>query len=172
MYHRVYVGPHPNMTYPMATIANAAFEFGDTVRADSMHRATVDLAVELLGPDHPDVAGRRSERAAFLFAAGRLAEAEAEYVEAMGIMERGDNTVHPRYAQMLGSLASVVEARGDNVRALSLLERAFERGAAALGVEDPWVIETGHRLGAALRTAGDTTRANAVEVQLPDTVSN
>ncbi len=172
MYGRVYAGPHPNMIYPMATIANAAFAFGDTARADSMHRATVALGAELLGPDHPDVAGRRAERAGFLFRAGRIEEAEAAYRAVMATMERNGNAEHPRYAQVLGSLARVMEAKGDDAARLSLLDRAFEIGTGSLGPDNPWVVETGRRLAAALRTAGDTVRAKGIETSLPDTVAS
>jgi len=107
-------------------LASVSVAAGDIPAAEDYARRGVELASQILGPDHPLRATVLNNLAQAERFAGKYLEAESGYREALGIWERSVGRTHPDYAKGLMNLASFYHERGRDAGAEQLYLEAAE----------------------------------------------
>lgn len=93
---------------------------GDGARAEAPFRRALDLAIEIVGPDHPFTGNARANLGYALSDQGRWTEAEAPFREGLAVNEAGVGADSPDLLDTLTGYAAVLDrlGRGDEAEAL------------------------------------------------------
>jgi tetratricopeptide (TPR) repeat protein len=126
--------------------------------AESASRESLEVAIRLLGPDHPSVATGKDDLAAILDARGDKAEAEALYREALA-MRRRRTPDGPDVAESLNNLALFLKKQGKFDEALPLYEECLKSDERNYGPANPVVGRTLLNLGSLQLARGDEAAA-------------
>ncbi len=119
-------------------------------------RRAVALRIQLLGPQHPDVALGQASVASALLALHKPKEAEALLVSALDVLSHADGADEETVSTLV-KLADNEQGLGQTDSALSRIERGLAIAAAKLGPHHRWVpsllVARGNILLAAHRSA-------------------
>jgi tetratricopeptide (TPR) repeat protein/tRNA A-37 threonylcarbamoyl transferase component Bud32 len=149
---------HPAIAESLLAIGRLQIALEDPRALATLERAR-DLAVATLGPEHPTVASIDTELGIGLFGGERFDESVAVLRRALAIRERALGPDEPGLANILASLAAVLQARGrpaELLESLLLLERAVGILERTFGPE--------HRNTLLAKSNLATTRADFGEV--------
>jgi tetratricopeptide (TPR) repeat protein len=108
-----------------------------------------------LGPDHANVAARRTNLGNVLNDLGDLQGAKTQLERALAISEAALGPDHPAVGTARSNLGAVLKDLGDLQGAKTQQERALETTEAALGPDHPNVGIARSNLGAVLQDLGD-----------------
>lgn len=132
---------------------------GKHEEAEAEHRRALALRIDLLGPEHPDVATSRSNLANTLDALGRFDEAEAENREVLALREKVLGPEHPDVALSRSNLGDVLRSQGRYDEAAAEHRAALELRARSLGPDHPEVAASHNNLGNVLAQSGKLEEA-------------
>ncbi len=106
----------------------AAGESGEDTARQALEEARIGLevAIEAEGPDHPEVAARRSDLASELFRQGDRAGAEEQLRRAVEILRAAPSEEADLTARSLHNLAYVLAAQDKHEEAVGLYRQAIE----------------------------------------------
>jgi tetratricopeptide (TPR) repeat protein len=136
--------------------------------AEPWHNHCLEIAVQRLGDDHPDVAASLNNLAALYRAQGRYSEAESLFVRSLDILERQLGADHPDVAQSLNNLALLYRAQGRYSEAESLYVRSLDIREGQLGADHPDVAQSLNNLAALYRAQGRYSEAEPLFVRSLD----
>jgi hypothetical protein len=95
------------------------------------------LEEKVLGPEHPQTLGTRSDLANTLWSQGKYAKAEAENRTVLTIKEKVLGPEHPETLSTCFDLARCLRAEGAKQEARELAQRAADGAFKVLGPEHP-----------------------------------
>ena len=107
-------------------------EAGDGVRAEPPLRRALELALEIVGPDHPFTGNARTNLGYALADQGRWTEAEAPFREGLAVYESGVGADSPDLLDALAGYAAVLDRLGRAPETEALYQRARAIAAARL----------------------------------------
>ncbi|MCA9650464.1 MAG: serine/threonine protein kinase [Myxococcales bacterium] len=122
---------------------------GEHARALERFEAAHEAKREVLGAEHPEVAGALENVALSLGELGRPRDAEVLHRRTAAIMEEVLGPEHPDFAFSLMNLGYAVAALGKHDEAIEHYSRALEISRAALGPRHPQVSRALSSLGRA-----------------------
>ena len=125
----------------------------------------VAASERVLGPDHPDTLGSRSNLAVAYQAAGRLDEAISLHEQVLAARERVLGPDHPDTLGSRDNLASAYQAAGRLDEAISLHEQALAAREHALGPDHPVTLRSRNNIAADYRAAGRLDEAISLHEQ-------
>lgn len=140
-------------------LANLEIFRGDYDRAESLLRDAMEVAVDMLGDEHPHVASIREGRARLNYRRGNLLAAERELTSVMEIQERALGIDHIYVTTTLTTLGRVLTERGSSREAEAHLRRALELRRGQLPPGDWRIAESAAALGECLAALGRRTEA-------------
>ena len=105
---------------------------GDGARAEAPLRRALDLAMEIVGPDHPFTGNARANLGYALADQGRWTEAEAPFREGLAVFEAGVGADSPDLLDTLAGYAGVLDRLGRAPEAEALYQRARTIAGARL----------------------------------------
>jgi serine/threonine protein kinase/tetratricopeptide (TPR) repeat protein len=144
------------LLYALGLIQDRTGSYPDALR--SLERALA-LAIELLGPDHPDVARMLNGLGGVHWSQGNWEQALATQVRALEIVERAFGHEHPEVARSLTNKGLVLGRLGKHQEALDVQQRALQIREAALGPDHVDVATTLNAIGSSLMLQGEYTPA-------------
>lgn len=148
-------GPrHPHAALALENVARLEQDRGHPERALPLGRQALDILVETLGTDHPEVARARLNLSTHLYALKRYDEAEREQREALRVWEARDGRRSRHVATCLNNLGRLCEERGELDRGVELHREAVSIRRELLG-EHPDTAFSLANLGVALLAAGN-----------------
>ncbi|WP_397327044.1 tetratricopeptide repeat protein [Nostoc sp. FACHB-110] len=109
---------------------------------------------QILGEEHPDVAGSLNNLAALYKSQGRYADAEPLYRQALSMKKRLLGQEHPDVANSLNSLAELYNSQGRYADAEPLFRQALSMRKRLLGQEHPDVATSLNNLAALYESQG------------------
>jgi tetratricopeptide (TPR) repeat protein/predicted Ser/Thr protein kinase len=142
-----------------AAVARAQGHYDDAL---AFYRRALAIREELLGPEHPDVAGTYNNLAAVQRNLGAYDDALATHRRALAIQREALGPDHPELAATYNTLALLEQARGDYEQAQSLLEQALAIGRPAFGDDDLQVATFLNNLGRVHHVRGDYEQAQSL----------
>ncbi|MEO1244121.1 MAG: serine/threonine-protein kinase [Pseudomonadota bacterium] len=132
--------------------------YGEAVELDEQ---ALSLRLELLGPDHPDVAETLFALGALYSQQARYQESEAAHLRALAIREKVFDPEHPAVAESLNGLAQVSWYLGQAEVAEAHYLRALQIREAAYGADQPQVANSLVHLGWFMEREGRFDEAHA-----------
>jgi tetratricopeptide (TPR) repeat protein len=129
-------------------------------RGEAYARRAVEVRIEALGDNHPDVAFDTAALAAVLDAQGKYDEAEQLYHRALVIFRRLRS--HFDVAVNLNNLAALYQARGEAVRPEKLYKRALVIKEKLFGARHPEIATTLNNLALFYKAVGRYADARAL----------
>jgi len=144
---------HPDRGMAMTSLGSVMQRLGRLRDAQQLYEASLQAAMDELGPDDPEVATRGNNLGLLLVELGELREARSILEVALATRERAFGLNHLEVSTLLNNLASVLLALGDPAGARAMIERSLRIRQRELGADHP-------------RTGGVTlTLAQVVEAQ-------
>jgi tetratricopeptide (TPR) repeat protein len=140
-------------------LANILNRVGEYDEAEALHREALEVQLEVLGHEHPQVATTRNNLAAVLFSQKRYDEAIELYGSALELRETVLGPKHPFVATTLSNLAVAYKASGKLADAVELHERALEIRLEALGTVHPDVASSYNNFGNLRHEMGEDKEA-------------
>ncbi|MGC5172081.1 tetratricopeptide repeat protein [Microbacterium sp. DT81.1] len=119
----------------------------------------VDIADEVLGPDHPGTLTSRINLASAYQSAGNLDRAIPLLEQTVSDMVRVHGEDDPDTITSRNNLAFAYQSAGDLDRAIPLYEQTLTDRARILGEDNPDTLTSRNNLAGAYQSAGDLTRA-------------
>lgn len=150
---------HPDLTYPLHSLAMLDYFKGDFAKAVALCQRAVTIAETSLGSEHWRVGRLLHSLAIFYNAAADSASAEPRFQRAISILEKALGPDHPLIATSLSELAVLYRKKGDFVHAEPLLQRALTIHEKTLGEEHNSLASTLNSLAALYREKGDYAEA-------------
>jgi tetratricopeptide (TPR) repeat protein/predicted Ser/Thr protein kinase len=123
----------------LVDLANVQTGAGAYDEAKVLYERAIAMREQMLGPEHPDVAGTLNNFATTLSATGAHHEARVLLERAIAIWEQALGPEHPYVASSLVNLAIALRSTGMVDEAKVALERAIAIREKALGPEHPEV---------------------------------
>ncbi|XP_044174571.1 uncharacterized protein LOC122958129, partial [Acropora millepora] len=117
------------------------------------------LQLQLLGPEHPDVASSYNNLANVLHEQGDLKHAKEYHERALAIMQQTLGPQHPHVATSYNNLAIVLSDQGDLKKAKEYHERALAIRQQTVGPQNPDVATSYNNLAIVLWKQGDLKQA-------------
>lgn len=105
---------------------------GDGARAEAPFRRALELALEIVGPDHPFTGNARANLGYALSDQGRWTEAEEPFREGLAVSEAGVGADSPDLLDTLTGYAAVLDRLGRGDEAEGLYQRARAIAATRL----------------------------------------
>ncbi len=99
---------------------------GRFTQAETVLRKALDVAKQILGPEHPDVAENLHDLASLYFDKGMYILAESLFKQALAIREKTLGEAHPDLAVNLNDLGGLYHAQGKFVQSELLYTHALE----------------------------------------------
>ena len=127
-------------------LAFAVYGQGRYREAENLFKQALDNRMQILPPDHPDIAQSLSNLAAVLSAQGRHEEAEALQRRALSIREKRLAKGHPDITISLNNLAVEYQAQGKLQEAEALFRQAVTIREQVLSPNQPLVAESVYNL--------------------------
>jgi tetratricopeptide (TPR) repeat protein len=127
--------------------------------AESLYRRALKIREQVLGLEHPDVAGVLNNLAGLLHDKGDYDGAESLYRRALEIREMALGGEHPKTTGILNNLAELLRDKGDYDAAETLYRRVLETDEKVLGPEHPDTATCLNNLALLLHSQGDYERA-------------
>lgn len=140
----------------LRALANAEFQLKRHDDALAHYQEALDLAIGVLGPDHPDVAGVHNNIGLLLRNMGRAPEGAEHLERALAIALAAFGRGHSSVVMAEGNLASVYHQLGEAARAVPLWEHTLGLPVDFREADIPMVrraVEFGHDLLAVGRGA-------------------
>jgi serine/threonine-protein kinase len=158
------LGPdHPDLATTLIPLASMRRRLGQHDESEALYRETVTLRTRGNGPDHPETAAATVHLADFLRdIRAETTEAEQLYRRAIAIQRDRLGPDHPWLIHALGSLADLVEGRGDRGEARRLVSEALRIVSAVYGETHPTVAGGYLQNGAIAHRAGDLVAAESL----------
>ncbi|NEO31714.1 MAG: tetratricopeptide repeat protein [Symploca sp. SIO3C6] len=141
------------------------YNIGQYKQAVILAEELLQLARELWGDEHPDVATSLNNLAGLYKSMGRYCEAEPLYVEALGMRKRLLGPEHPDVASSLNNLAGLYKSIGRYCEAEPLLVEALGMRKRLLGDEHPDVASSLNNLAALYESIGRYCEAEPLLVE-------
>ena len=135
------------------------FEMGTFEEGKSHFEHSLALKRQLLGSEHPDVAGAYNSLANVLSGQGDLKQAMEYHERALAIRQQTLGPQHPDVATSYNDLAIVLSDKGDLKEAKEYHERALAIRQQTLGPQHPDVASSYNNLATVLSDQGDLTQA-------------
>lgn len=132
---------------------------GQYAQARPLCERALRIRVQVLGPEHPDVARSLIILAVLDRAQAKCVEAEQHYKRALRILEETLGFEHPDVATLLNNLAALYQAQGAYGQAEPIYKRALNIRERVLGVAHPHVADLQHNLAMLYWSTGDASRA-------------
>jgi tetratricopeptide (TPR) repeat protein/predicted Ser/Thr protein kinase len=115
--------------------------------ARAHHEQALAIREQVLGPDHPEVAGSHNNLGSVSYWEGKHDEAREHYQRALAICEKALGPEHPSVAMSHNNLGSVAWSEGKFDEAREHHERALAIREQALGPDHPFVASSLSNLG-------------------------
>ena len=135
------------------------FKMGTFEEGKRHFKRSLALKLQLLGPEHPDVAGAYNNLATVLSDQGDLKEAKEYHERALAIWQQTLGPQHPKVGTSYNNLANVLRKQGDLNQAKEYHERALAIRQQILGPQHPDVASSYNNLATVLRNQGDLKQA-------------
>jgi len=142
-------------------LAGVDLDAGDYVRAKDGYERALAIQTEVLGPDHPELAGDLNNLASVNYRMGDDDQAKALYERALSIRERALGPDHPDVANSLTNIANIYQRAGAYERARLLLERALSITERVHGPKHPSMAVPLSNLGNVYYESGAYEQAKA-----------
>jgi tetratricopeptide (TPR) repeat protein/DNA-binding XRE family transcriptional regulator len=123
-------------------IARYLFQRGAYREVEALYHRAVRIRIQILGPDHPDVASVLYGLATLFFEQGRFEEAEPLYHRALSIGQQTLGMNHPQVAQALTDLAVLYTGQGHYTQAEPLFQQALLSWEHTLKPDRPQVVSS------------------------------
>ena len=135
------------------------FRMGTFKEGKGHFECSLALQLQLLGPQHPNVASSYSNLANVLRGQGDLKQAKEYHERALAILQQCLGPQHPYVASSYNNLANVLSHQGDLKQAKEYYERALAILQQCLGPQHPYVAIAYNNLAAVLSDQGDLKQA-------------
>jgi eukaryotic-like serine/threonine-protein kinase len=155
----------PERALALRILGALAHAQGDLEQARAFGERALGLAAEILGEQHPDVAGIHVNLGAVALARRELDLAHTHFERAARSIVDAIGTEHPIYATAIANLGNVARERGDLQAARDHYERALEVLRTRVSEEDPRIGSMLINIGAVLANLGEHERAEATYEQ-------
>jgi len=146
----------------MGVVAEGYEQLGLFEDAEPLARAALDLRLEQLSPDDPDLPAAFNSLGWIIHQSGRLEEAESVLQEAVSRGRLAHPTGHPTLARALNDLGVNLEAQGEYEEAEEAYTESLSIRRALLGDEDAVVAVTASNLSVVRYRRGDLAGASAM----------
>lgn len=127
-YEQIYEAPHETIARSIANHAELLEETGKLDKAEELYEQALNMFRELYGDEHNQIANVLNNLAIVYEKQGRL-DASAEYYRRSLDMDLSLNTAadnrNPRVITSMHNLAMIYQKKGDNEKALELMEEAL-----------------------------------------------
>ena len=150
--HAYAVGAHSLM-------GKVLLEMGTFEEGKRHFEHSLDLQLQFLGSQHPDVACSYNNLANILGDQGDLKQAKEYHERALAIMQQTLGPQHPDVASSYNNLATVLSGQGDLKKAKEYFERALAIREQTLGTQHPHVASSYNNLANVLGDQGDLKQA-------------
>jgi hypothetical protein len=167
--------PEPDPLLEAALLHNLgglAHSRGDPATGIPLAERGAALRTKTLGPGHPDVARDLNALGALYQLAGRCADAERSYHEALAAFENAYGPDHLEVGMTCANLAVLHSDQGDFARAESLGRRSLDIFTRVLGERDAEVGLTLLNLAAAVAGQGRTAEAADLAASAADILAD
>nr|WP_199329581.1 CHAT domain-containing protein [Coleofasciculus sp. FACHB-1120] len=138
---------------------------GEYAEAAIIAQQSLELARQILGAEHPQVAGSLNNLAELYRTQGRFSEAEPLYLEGLAMSKRLLGAEHPDVATSLNNLAILYQLQGRFSEAERLYLEALAMSKRLLGVEHPNVAQSLNNLAALYNSQGRFSEAERFLVE-------
>ena len=118
------------------------YRAGKYDRALVVAQKALQVALQNVGPDHPDVATSLNNLGGLYKTQSDYAKAEPLYKRSLAIMEKVLGPDHPSVATSLNNLATLYDTQGDYAKAEPLYKRSLAIREKALGPDHPDVASS------------------------------
>ena len=135
------------------------YQMGTFEEGKRHFKRSLALQLQLLGYEHPDVAGSYNDLATVLRGQGHLKQAKEYHERAVAIWQQTSGPQHPDVATSYNNLAIVLDDQGDLMQAKEYHERALAIRQKTLGPQHPDVASSYNNLANVLRDQGDLQQA-------------
>jgi len=132
-------GRSPSLAESLDDLAGVLSDLGKYEDARTLARESLQVQMETLDPDHPEVAVTLQILGAIDWEQGRLEEAEASWTRCLEIREKALGPETVEVAQIRNSLGDLFLAQGKHSEAESMFERALEIRGRLQGTDHPEV---------------------------------
>jgi len=143
----------------MAVVGKVYHQLGFLPKADTFLTRSLQLRLEFLGHEHPDVSLLLHDRAVLMYDMGEYERSEALYRQALEIDRRLFQDDHPAVAADLNDLAAVLKRQGRFDEAQPLFEQAMEMRLRLFGEVNADVAHSMNHLGGLLVNLGEYDKA-------------
>ena len=135
------VGQRYQLAQVQHDLARVYMQFGARyAQAEKLMERVLALGIEVVGPDHPDVAGMLANLASARMMLRKDLQAQALLDRALTVLENSPPQYQTEKASILANLGFLSFWRGDATEALSYMERSVTLNETALGPNDPELI--------------------------------
>jgi CHAT domain-containing protein/Flp pilus assembly protein TadD len=155
----------PEEAKRLSSAAEQLYKAGKYHEAIPLAERALAIREEVLGKDHPVVAGSLMTLALLYQTKGDFAKAESLYVRVLAIAGKELGVDHPRVADLLNNLALLYLEKGDVAKAEPLLVRALSIREKVLGIDHPDVASSLNHLAELYRRKGDYAKAEPLLVR-------
>ena len=135
------------------------FQMGTFEEGIRHFKRSLALKLQLLGSEHPDVAGTYNNLATVLSDQGDLKQAKEYHERALAIMQQTLGPQHLHVASSYNNLANVLSDQGDLKQAKEYHELALAIRQQTLGPQHPDVASSYNNLATVLSGQGDLKQA-------------
>ena len=157
---RVYGENHAQVALVINNLAFAAHSAGDLDEAESFYRRALEMRRSLRPVNHVQIARLCNNLGGLAFDRGRFDEAADWFNQALSAFQEGKQTAEsPIVFQIRRNLGRALLAGGDAVRALPLLDSAYQNLSRTLGAAHAQTVQAALLRSDALLATGDARGA-------------
>ena len=150
---------HAHAAWAHSLMGQVLLKMGTFDEGKAHFEFSLDLRLEFLGSQHPDVACSYANLAIVLGDQGDLKQAIEYQERALAIMQQSLGPQHPDVASSFNNLAVLLGNQGDLKQAKEYHERALAIKQQTLGPQHPEVASSYTNLAVVLRNQGDLKQA-------------